>query len=191
MSISYLLGHAPPALYGPPTMNGGYLSYPSTPIPSHHGPPPAPLALTWNGAASIANGGTINSQKLPPPPSRLDMPHSTAQNAKSHTLIFDYRFSIHGSNFGTVGPAGQSFIGGGGPNGTVISRSGTLSNGNALVPNGHMNGHGAPSYPGTFPHMAPPFGYPPAPTPYFVTFPAEDSDGEHLPPGARSESGRR
>ena len=67
----------PPTIYGT-TTNGhaanGYLSYPSTPVPPHH----APLALTWGGAG---NGGTINSQKmLPPPPA-----------------------SIHGSNFGTVG----------------------------------------------------------------------------------------
>ena len=73
----------PPTIYGT-TTNGaaanGYLSYPTTPVPPHHamhaGPP---LALTWGGAAG--NGGTINSQKmLPPPPA-----------------------SIHGSNFGTVG----------------------------------------------------------------------------------------
>ena len=34
----------PPTLYGSAS-NGGYLSYPSTPVPAHH----APLALTWAG----------------------------------------------------------------------------------------------------------------------------------------------
>ena len=73
-----------PTIYGT-AANGaaaanGYLSYPSTPVPPHHAMHAGPLALTWGGAAG--NGaGTINSQKmLPPPPA-----------------------SIHGSNFGTVG----------------------------------------------------------------------------------------
>ncbi len=73
---------------GPPTVYGGALSYPSTPVPPQHAPP---LALTWGGA-----GGTINSQKmLPPPPAP----------------------SIHGSNFGTVGAHSYA--------GTVVSRSGS------------------------------------------------------------------
>lgn len=59
----------PPTLYGaaslppgPPGMaNGGYLSYPSTPVAHHHARVP-PLALTWAG------NGTVNSQKMLPPP---------------------------------------------------------------------------------------------------------------------------
>ena len=59
----------PPTLYGaaslppgPPGMaNGGYLSYPSTPVAHHHARGP-PLALTWAG------NGTVNSQKMLPPP---------------------------------------------------------------------------------------------------------------------------
>ena len=54
----------PPTLYGapgslPPPSNG-YLSYPSTPVP----PPHHTLALTWAGNAA----GTVNSQKMLPPP---------------------------------------------------------------------------------------------------------------------------
>ena len=54
--------------------------------------------------------------------------------------------------------------------GTVVSRAGTMA-----------------SYPGTFPAAA--AGYPPGATPYYVTFPAEDSDGEHTNDGR--QSGRR
>ncbi len=85
----------PPTIYNGATngsvANGaGYaLSYPSTPVPPHHAPP---LALTWGGAG---HGGTINSQKmLPPPPAP----------------------SLHGSTFGTVGAHSYA--------GTVVSRAG-------------------------------------------------------------------
>ena len=55
----------PPTLYGAPgsmgpPSNAGYLSYPSTPVP----PPHHTLALTWAGNAA----GTVNSQKMLPPP---------------------------------------------------------------------------------------------------------------------------
>ncbi len=132
----------PPTIYGT-AANGnanGYLSYPSTPVPPphHHGT----LALTWAGNGA-GNGGTINSQKmLPPPP--------TAP-------------SLHGSNFGTVGA--HSYLSAG----TVVSRAGTMA-----------------SYPGTFQAAGYPAG---AATPYYVTFPAEDSDGEQTTNGR--ESGRR
>ncbi len=134
----------PPTLYGTAGSNGGYLSYPSTPVPSHH----APLALTWAAGGT----GTINSQKMLPPPPAAGAP------------------SIHGSNFGTVGA--HSYLSAG----TVVSRA-SHHNGAATIA----------SYPGTFAS-----GYPA--TPYYVTFPAEDSEGE-LPPmpngGGRSDSGRR
>ena len=52
----------------------------------------------------------------------------------------------------------------------MVSRAGTMA-----------------SYPGTFPAAA--AGYPPGATPYYVTFPAEDSDGEHTNDGR--QSGRR
>ncbi|CAB4055363.1 unnamed protein product [Lepeophtheirus salmonis] len=58
--------------------NGGYLSYPSTPVP-----PPHQLALTWGG-------GTINSQKMLPPSNQG--PPSSLQNGNNS------------NNFGTIGP---------------------------------------------------------------------------------------
>ena len=127
----------PPTIYGGnPSTNGGYLSYPSTPVPPHHAPP---LALTWSGG-----NGTINSQKMLPPPAP----------------------SIHGSNFGTVGA--HSYLSAG----TVVSRNGGSQHAGTMA-----------SYPGTFQP-----GYA-QPTPYYVTFPAEDSEGEHTNGGR--ESGRR
>lgn len=126
----------PPTIYGAPSTIGtnGYLSYPSTPVPPHHGT----LALTWNGTGP-GNSGTINSQKMLPPPAP----------------------SLHGSNFGTVGA--HSYLSAG----TIVSR-------------GSQHGATLASFPGTYQP-----GYPT--TPYYVTFPAEDSDGEHN----GRESGRR
>ena len=71
----------PPTLYGaaslPPNAaaaNGGYLSYPSTPIPPPHHPHMGPpLALTWAG-----NAGTVNSQKMLPPPQSAPSVNGTA-----------------------------------------------------------------------------------------------------------------
>ena len=71
----------PPTLYGaaslPPSAaaNGGYLSYPSTPVPPPHHPHMGmgpPLALTWAG------NGTVNSQKMLPPPQSAPSVNGTA-----------------------------------------------------------------------------------------------------------------
>eukprot|EP00096_Caligus_rogercresseyi_P002266 TRINITY_DN1434_c0_g1_i2.p1 TRINITY_DN1434_c0_g1~~TRINITY_DN1434_c0_g1_i2.p1 ORF type:complete len:180 (+),score=60.08 TRINITY_DN1434_c0_g1_i2:345-884(+) len=62
--------------------NGGYLSYPTTPVP-----PPHQLALTWGGGGA---GGTINSQKM-----------LSANNGGPPSL---QNGSSNGNNFGTIGP---------------------------------------------------------------------------------------
>ena len=106
----------PPTLYGAASLphaaaaNGGYLSYPSTPVPPPHHPHAVgpPLALTWAG------NGTVNSQKMLPPPQSAPSINGTA-NGFGTVGAQSYLSAVsRGSNYpisypGTIGAVAPGY----------------------------------------------------------------------------------